>query len=337
MENEKQILKGIIYSAVGDLGPKVKYHYPRSGFNLALLELVAIKSMTILSGEEGRIPKEVSIIPFVKYEFIGIVYYFELHDETKRGGAIDSNLAVLFNEKYSSIAYKYSEQFERLLKEVTNKIIENEISKKEENIPLILEELYQKLLNNLDSIREAEKNARERVIEKKPDFRFKVVVVGDSGVGKTTLLLRFVDNSFQESFLPTIGVNVCNKKVSLANNKKIHLNIYDIAGQERFSLMRRVFYEDVNGVLIMFDVTNKKSFNNLENWIADLSPNFPSKKPIGLIIGNKIDLKSKRVIKEETAKKFAKKFGLEYVETSAKTGENVNDAFKHLAETLSEQ
>ncbi|NVM02016.1 MAG: GTP-binding protein [Candidatus Helarchaeota archaeon] len=333
MVNEKQILKGIIYTVVGEFGPEVKDYYPQTEFDLAILELVAIKSMTLLTGEEGRVPKEVSIIPFVKYQLIGIVYHFELKDESKRGGARDSNLTVLFNEKYSSLAYKYSEQFEKLLREVANKIIEKEISNNEEKIEPVLKELYQKLLNNLDSIREAEKRARERVVEKKPDFRFKVVVIGDAGVGKTTLLLRFVDDSFQESYLPTIGVNVCNKKVSIAN-KNIHLNIFDIAGQEKFSLMRRVFYEDVNSVLIMYDVSNKESFDHIESWIKDVSPNFSSKKPIGLIIGNKIDLKSKRVITRKAAEKIAEKFGLGYVETSAKTGEKVNEAFKQLAEIL---
>ncbi len=333
MENEKQILKGIIYTIVGDLGPTVKIHYPETEFDLPILELVAIKTMTLLTGEEGRVPKEVSIISFVKYQLIGIVYHFEFKDEKSRGGAIDSNITVLFNEKYSSIAYKYSEQFEKLLKQVANEIIKNEISNNEQKIHLILQQLYQKLLINLESIREAEKKARERVVEKKPDFRFKVVVIGDAGVGKTTLLLRSVDNSFQESYLPTIGVNVCNKKISIAN-KNIHLNIFDIAGQEKFSLMRRVFYEDVNGVLMMFDVTNKESFDHLDNWFADVSPNFSSKKPIGLIIGNKIDLKSKRVITKKTAESMAKKFGLGYIETSAKTGEKVNEAFKHVAEVL---
>ncbi|MFX0134865.1 MAG: Rab family GTPase, partial [Candidatus Hodarchaeota archaeon] len=117
-------------------------------------------------------------------------------------------------------------------------------------------------------------------------------------------------------------------------HKNIHLNIFDIAGQEKFSLMRRVFYEDVNSVLIMYDVTNKESFDHIESWIKDVTPNFSSKKPIGLIIGNKIDLKSKRVINRKAAEKIAKKFGLGYVETSAKTGEKVNEAFKQLAEVL---
>lgn len=336
MENSEEILRGVIYNTMGDRGPEAKFYYPKSDFfDPAKLSLIAVKTVTLLTGEEGRIPKGISIITFAKYQLLGIIFHFEVRNESFRGNFIDSNITVLFNEKYSSIAYKYSEQFESLLREVSKEIIENEIAENQQKIELLVQELYVKLLKNLASLKKGEEKALKRLPERKPDFRLKIVVIGDANVGKTTMLLKYIDNSFQETYLPTIGINISNKKVSF-DEFNILLNFYDIAGQEKFELIRRVFYEGLNGTLIVYDVTNENSFKNLEKWITEISSEFPSKSPIGIIIGNKIDLRSQRIVEKEAGEDFAREHNLGYIEVSAKTGENINEVFTKLARLIIE-
>jgi small GTP-binding protein len=339
MDDKEQILKGILYSNLGKTGPEVKSYYPEVGFNLAQLSLIAIKSMTILTGEEGRVPERLSIIPFTKYEILGLIHHFEVKNPESRGGAIDSNLTVLFDEKYSSIAYKYSEQFEPLLQEVSKKIIERELAKQHDptstghEIRPLLQEAYDNLLNNLASLREAEKKALNRTQDKKPDFRLKIVVLGDPGVGKTTMLLRYVEESFKESYLPTIGVNISSKDVIVKDAIKVRLNFYDIAGQDKFELTRRIFYDGLDGTLLVFDVTNAKTLGHIDNWVLDVISS-TSKKAIGMLVGNKIDLKDNREVKKSDGALVASKYDLEYLETSAKTGENIIKTFEKLAEII---
>jgi len=332
MEENEEILQGVLYNVNTEEGPEVKSHYPKSDFfDLAKLNIIAIKTATLLTGEEGEVPEKISIITFAKYELLGIVYHFEFRDESSRGNYVDSNLVVLFNQKFSSIAYKYSELFEKLLNEVSKNIIENEITNNQENIYNIVQQLYENLLKNLASLRDAEQKALKKIQE--PDYRLKVVVIGDPNVGKTTMLLRYVDNCFQENYLPTIGVNISNKRI-LINGETVLLNFFDIAGQEKFELIRKVFYEGLNGTLIVFDITDKNSFNNLQNWIDDVASAFLPGKIKGLIIGNKVDLRSDREITTESAKALARGIGLEYIEVSAKTGENINEAFSEIAKLM---
>ncbi len=336
MVKKDLILKGVTYNRMWDMGPEVKFHYPKSDFfDSARLTTIAVKSITLSLGDEGIVGERISIIQFVKFQLLGMVFPFEVKDETSRGGVVDSNIVILFNEKYTSIAYKYSDLFNALLTEVSKKIKESELENKKEEVESLMIQLYEKLLTNLESLKKAEEQALKPA-KKKPAYRFKVVVIGDGRVGKTTTLLRYVDNAFQETYLPTIGVNVSNKDISVAG-KKIRLNFYDIAGQEKFKLMRRVFYEGLNGAVIMFDVTSIESFQHLENWIKDVTEAFSPKKLKGIIVGNKIDLESQRLIKKEDAEAIANKFGLNYIETSAKTGDNIKESFKVLAELILEK
>ncbi len=332
MEN-KEILQGILYTTLGNAGPEVKYCYPENCLDAVQLNLIPIKTSSLLTGEEGEVPERIAIITFAKYKLIGLVKFFEVNVEGARGGANDSNLSILFNEEFSSIAYKYSENFEPLLKEVSKRINEFEMANNDQKIGETVKELYESLLQNLVTLQEAEKRALTSLADKKPSFRFKIVVIGDPSVGKTTLILRYVDNAFRKSYLPTIGVNVSVKKV-LIDDKVVSLSFFDVAGQQEFRLMRRSFYQGVDGALIIFDVTNRDSFQNLEHWISDVGQEFPTKVPRGFVVGNKIDRESDRVITKEDGMKIAQKYGLNYVETSAKNGENVNDTFLKLAEMI---
>lgn len=163
------------------------------------------------------------------------------------------------------------------------------------------------------------------------DFKWKIVVIGDPTVGKTSLMLRYTQKTFRELYIPTVGVQVSIKTVNI-DNHLCALNIWDIAGQQKFSNIRRLFYEGSDAIIIVFDITDEQSFINSSNWYKDyLSIN---NKKFGALIGNKIDLENKRVILEEWGKTLSEKMGFEYFETSAKNGRNIENLFHYLAQNL---
>ncbi len=163
------------------------------------------------------------------------------------------------------------------------------------------------------------------------DFKWKVVVIGDPFVGKTTLMLRYTQKKFRELYIPTVGVQVSRKIIKI-NEFHCSLNIWDIAGQQKFSNVRRLFYEGADAVMIVFDITDKHSFVNSSTWYRDyLSLN---SKNLGVLIGNKIDLENKRVILRDWGETLSEKMGFHYFETSAKNGKNVENVFIYLAENL---
>jgi small GTP-binding protein len=163
------------------------------------------------------------------------------------------------------------------------------------------------------------------------DFLFKISLIGDSGIGKTSLLLRFTDNVFKEDTISTIGVDF--KIVSVAfDNSNVKMQIWDTCGSERFKGLTSSFIKSCNIFILVFDVTKHKSFTNLENWIKLIYENTEPK--FMCLVGNKIDLEEKRQVTREEAIRFAEKNCLKYIETSAKTNERVEDVFLYVSKSL---
>jgi len=165
--------------------------------------------------------------------------------------------------------------------------------------------------------------------QKDYDYLFKLLLIGDSAVGKSCLLLRFADAAFTENFISTIGVDFKIKTVEV-EGKKLKLQIWDTAGQERFQTITTSYYRGAHGLLIVFDVTNKASFENVRKWLDDVDRH-ASQGIIKILVGNKVDLAHKRVIDYHTAKELADRLNMQYMETSAKESTNVNTAFERLA------
>jgi len=175
-------------------------------------------------------------------------------------------------------------------------------------------------------------------LEKKSgETKLKIGLVGESGVGKSCLLVRWVDNEFFEAdYKFTIGVDYKMKSVTV-KDIPVKLQIYDTAGQERFRTVTASFYRGAHGILLVYDITDKESFGNrVEEWLREIKNYTPDKTPI-VFVGNKADLKDKRTVDESAARAFAEKHGLKYMETSAKENINVNEAFMSLAELIVEQ
>ena len=164
------------------------------------------------------------------------------------------------------------------------------------------------------------------------DFLFKILLVGNSSVGKSSLFLRFVDDVWNDVFVPTIGVDFKIKTLKI-NEKNVKLQIWDTAGQERFRTIISSYYKGAQGILLVFDVTEKESFESLNNWLIEIEKN-ANKNVVKILIGNKNDLEDKRVISFSQAKDFADSNGLKYVETSAKTNNNVTEAFSEIGKEL---
>ena len=154
---------------------------------------------------------------------------------------------------------------------------------------------------------------------------FKILLLGDSSVGKSSLFLSFMDKSWNETFVPTIGVDFKIKTINV-NNMNIKFQVWDTAGQERFRTIISSYYKGAHGILLVYDITLKESFESLNDWLNEIKKN-TSKNIVKVLIGNKIDLNDKRVISFDEAKEFADNNSMKYIETSAKTATNVDQAF----------
>ena len=164
------------------------------------------------------------------------------------------------------------------------------------------------------------------------DYLFKLLLIGNSSVGKSSLLVRFVDDIWEENFVPTIGVDFKLKTLDV-NGKKVKLQIWDTAGQERFKNITASYYRGGNGVLVVYDITDRDSFTNLTTWLIEIEKN-ANKNVFKLLIGNKNDLESERKVTFNEGKEFADSNGMKFIETSAKTADKVYEAFELLTKEI---
>ena len=168
------------------------------------------------------------------------------------------------------------------------------------------------------------------------DIVYKVLILGDSSVGKTCFLLRYCDKSFQDVHLSTIGLDYRLKTMTLKNNKTIKLQIWDTAGQDRFRAITKNYYKGANGIILIYDVTNTQTFENVKNWISQIKEE-ANPNVIIYLVGNKIDVpEEQRLVKPEDGQKMADEFDLPFLEASAKDGTNINEVFQELLEKIDE-
>jgi len=164
------------------------------------------------------------------------------------------------------------------------------------------------------------------------DFLFKLLLIGDAGVGKSSLLLRFADNTFTESFISTIGVDFKIRTLDIGGTT-VKLQIWDTAGQERFRSVTRSYYRNAAGCILLYDITSRESYNHLSTWLNDARA-LSTLELVIVLVGNKSDRQEKREVTFLEASRFAQENDLLFVETSAKTGEGVEEVFLHCAKTI---
>lgn len=164
-------------------------------------------------------------------------------------------------------------------------------------------------------------------------YQFRLIVIGDSKVGKSSLLKQFTSGKYIDSCTTTVGVDFYTKIVSV-DGCAIKLQLWDTAGQERYRAITRSYYRSAVGGLLVFDITDRDSFNHLTQWIDDARQCAKPHNPVFALVGHKSDLTQNRAVSADQALSYAKKYDMEYVETSAKTACNVDDVFSRLAKSI---
>ncbi|TIB75220.1 rab GTPase SrgA [Wallemia mellicola] len=164
------------------------------------------------------------------------------------------------------------------------------------------------------------------------DFLIKLLLIGDSGVGKSCLLLRFCDDAWTPSFITTIGIDFKIRTIEL-DGKRIKLQIWDTAGQERFRTITTAYYRGAMGILLVYDVTDERSFNNIRTWHSNVVQ-YASEGVNKILVGNKCDWDEKRAITQDQGKELADSLEIKFIETSAKNNVGVEDAFFTLARDI---
>jgi len=164
------------------------------------------------------------------------------------------------------------------------------------------------------------------------DYLFKLLLIGDSGVGKTCVLFRFSEDAFNATFISTIGIDFKIRTIDL-DGKKIKLQIWDTAGQERFRTITTAYYRGAMGIMLVYDITSEKSFDNIKNWIRNIEEH-AAQDVEKMILGNKCDMNDRREVTRERGEELAIEYGIKFMETSAKASINVEEAFYTLARDI---
>ncbi|XP_028976106.1 ras-related protein Rab-37 [Esox lucius] len=175
--------------------------------------------------------------------------------------------------------------------------------------------------------------SEEAALSYDEELLHKTILVGDSGVGKTSLLVQFDQGKFiPGSFSATVGIGFTNKVVTV-DNLKVKLQIWDTAGQERFRSVTHAYYRDAQALLLLYDITSKSSFDNIRAWLTEIHE-YAQRDVVIMLLGNKADMANDRVIKRDDGEKLAREYSVPFMETSAKTGVNVDLAFTAVAKEL---
>ena len=305
-----------------------------------IIKLIAKKCYSIISEDDNFIPEVLVIFPIPSLKLKALIKYFVRDNKISEAYSSKSAIVYLFDEKDDNIYYRYMSYLDPYFQDTITTILrmEREQAEKEK----IFEEIV-KLQSTLFNLTKYLKTKSEyiprdeiskdiiRDIDSVLKRKFKVVVLGEPSVGKTSTILRFTDNIFLRAYIPTMGLNI-TQKIFKVNNFAVELVIWDIGGQVKFEFIRRQFYEASNAFILLFDLTNPKSFATIPNWFYDMRNfNEVSPKLPGYLIGNKLDLINKRIIKKQDALIMANRLGLDYLEISALTGYNIEKVFQDLA------
>ncbi len=341
---KRQIITEILYLEMNDeIGPNPKAFLPTKLSQIDLIN-ISIKTLSVLSGEKGLVPESLVILPFPSLSSKGLIKYLKWDDLSRRGGIGQAAITLLFQEIDDVIFYKYINQLSVLFGEISQTFVELEKSKAlrenfvdvltnlEINITNLLEELKSQEIGQFQGEQFPEQQIKDRSLI---DYQFKITIVGDPSVGKTSLILRYTNNAFRRSYVPTLGVQVSDKIFTIENSV-VQLTIWDIGGQQKFQIMRQQFYLGSDAIFLVCDLTNPNSFNNIPRWFSDIQDQLSDryKDLIGFIIGNKKDLIEQRKVTNEMGLNLASQLNLGFIETSALLGENVDYAFSTIANLL---
>ncbi|MFX0103753.1 MAG: Rab family GTPase [Candidatus Hodarchaeota archaeon] len=334
-----ELIKGLIFSIFDEkLGPTAASWLPES-MDEDMREDVAITVMNITSNMQ-EMPTALAMIPLPVYNSKSLAKFIMFKDDTRRGGIGSAALIMLYDEANDAIFYKYFKQFEDVFdKYAKMSLALLNIKAGEEQHAETLGFLSDDLKSLLDVLKKEEMSSQateafpgeeeEGDAEACLPFKMKIAICGDGNVGKTSLVIQFTEKAFRSTYLPTIGVNITEKSVYYGKNC-IKFVLWDIAGQAKFTTVRKHFYTGAQGVILIFDLTNPQSLGSITGWYSDVKKTLGDSFN-GVVLGNKCDLKEERAVSDADAQELASSLGMPYFETSAKTGENVDAVFDHFS------
>jgi Ras-related protein Rab-1A len=169
----------------------------------------------------------------------------------------------------------------------------------------------------------------------KKEAKYKILILGDSKVGKSCFLTRYADKTYQEDYLSTIGMDYKIKNYELENGDIIKLYIWDTAGQDRFRSITSNYYKGADGIILIYDITKQETFNNVRNWITSIKEEAPAKVVL-VLVGNKVDDEKNRAVQQSEGEKIADEYNLPFLECSAKSDINVTETFDVLIKKIVE-
>ncbi|MBY9004229.1 MAG: GTP-binding protein [Candidatus Lokiarchaeota archaeon] len=327
----------------GSNEPKINFWYP-SELSEDVRTLIGIKCSSIISDDISFIPEVLLVFPLPSLKSKMLVKYFDRHTANQEIPS-RSALIFVFSEENDVIFYRYmsyidsyfGDTIEKIKELETNKndkqTIFTEIVKLKDTLIESTEYLYSKsqfLLKSQDS----KDSPTDLDCKVDPQSKYKVVILGDPSVGKTSSILRFTDNVFLRAYIPTMGLNITQKRFQI-NNSSLELVLWDIGGQHKFETIRKQFYEGASAYVLLFDLTNAKSFAKIPKWQEDILSYLGNKSEItGYLIGNKIDLIKDRIVSVRDGIRLANAMDVEYFESSALTGHNIEFYFKKISNDL---
>ena len=330
-----EIALQIIFSLFDEkVGPFTWVYYPK---DVAKYTRSTVSSVTIdLFTYSKKISEELVIMSFPQLKKKALVKLLEWKDPTRRGGRREATLSVLFEEKDDSILYKYKDDIDANVNEFLigflslvqkneeKDILQNKLKIFHEQMQKFLRKLASQEVQFVDNSKQFP-TTQEKAI--KGEFAFKSIIIGDPGVGKTSMILQFTDRAFRRSYIPTIGANITEKVITL-NDTTFQMILWDLAGQSKFQKIRSLYYNGAQCVIMVFDLTKPETFENIKNWYADVKSNFSNFDEIEVVMcGNKCDLTEDIQIPNEKALSLAKELNIGYLETSARIGKNIDKIF----------
>jgi len=332
----------IIYLDIVNDAPTIKFWYPYNLPEKYQRDIVE-ECVSIISGDPTFIPEVLLIFPISHLKIKVLIKYFKREDSSNEEGISKSAIIFLFAEENDQIYYRYmsyidsyfSKTVSTMLTLKKNETIDELIYEEIVKLHMILCDITAYLTSKSQYVPKKEEPSRkifeDNQVEKS---KFKVVVLGDPSVGKTSTILRFTDNVFLRAYIPTMGLNITQKIFNIETSI-VELVLWDLGGQTKFESIRRKFYEGASFLLLIFDLTNPMSFANVSKWHQDIKNYMKNNKALkGYLIGNKNDLAKKRIVSEIDAKRLSYALDLEYIEISALTGYNVEITFHKIARKL---
>ena len=334
------IIPSIIYMELSDENRAQSLIWYPLDLPEVICRFVEKKVYSIISGERNFFPEILLIFPLSSLRKKLLIKYFIKQDNDKY---VKSALCFIFDESEDYIFYRYLTYFDFYFNKSIRRIIELEGS--DHNNGFVFDEVIKLHDNICFSIKNLQSQStyspqpeRKPIVKNQVQnflmHKFKVIVLGDPSVGKTSTLLRFTDDVFIRAYVPTMGLNITQKRFHV-NNKAVELVLWDMGGQTKFGQIRRQFYEGATAFLLLFDLTNHGSFANIPKWYEEVKYHFPALSDLdGYLVGNKSDMVKERMVNRIDAERLSKILNIGYLETSALTGDNLEFLFTYLAGSL---